>query len=51
MDAFIPIVDLHQQRFRSPAAMTLRYYFYFHVAAGWALTSLFVAGLTGLVRK
>ncbi|MCP4568941.1 MAG: hypothetical protein GY841_15305 [FCB group bacterium] len=29
----------------------LRYYLWFHIGCGWLLTSLFVAGLTGLVRK
>jgi sRNA-binding regulator protein Hfq len=29
----------------------LRYYFWFHIAAGWFFTSLFVAGLTGLVKR
>lgn len=29
----------------------LHYYLWFHIAAGWFLTSFFVAGLTGLIRR
>ena len=29
----------------------LRYYFWFHIIMGWLLTSLWVAGFTGLVRR
>jgi hypothetical protein len=29
----------------------LRYYLWFHVAAGWLLTTLWVGGLTGLIRR
>ena len=29
----------------------LRWYFWFHIVAGWCLTSLWVAGFTGLVRR
>ena len=28
----------------------LRYYLYFHIAAGWLLTSLWVGAITGLVK-
>jgi hypothetical protein len=30
---------------------TLRYYYWFHIVAGWFLTSMLVAGLTGLVKR
>jgi hypothetical protein len=29
----------------------LRYYFWFHIIAGWVLTTLWLAGLTGLVKS
>jgi hypothetical protein len=29
----------------------LRWYFWFHILAGWFFTTMFVAGVTGLVRK
>ena len=78
IDVFVPIVDLHQERYWLPDAnkgrvrwvvlpvptprpsvlvierrwgSILRYYFWFHISVGWILTSLWVAGLTGLVRK
>lgn len=57
VDAFLPIIDFRQESFWLPdaskgiAGMLLRYYFWFHIAAGWFFTSLFVAGLTGLVKR
>lgn len=29
----------------------LRWYFWVHILAGWFFTTMFVAGVTGLVRK
>jgi len=34
-----------------PAGSLLRIYLWFHIAAGWVLTTLLVVGLTGLVRR
>ena len=70
LDAFVPIVDLHQQSYWLPNAkrneeillicspielkMTgrlLLYYLWVHIALGWVLTSLWVAGFTGIVRR
>ncbi len=50
MDVFIPLVNFHQAKFWLPKAGWLRGYLWLHTAAGWVLTSLLVAGLTGLVR-
>lgn len=66
-DVFLPIVDLHQQSYWIPNAnrgaevsllmlkckqgALLRWYFWAHIICGWILTSLWVAGFTGLVRK
>ncbi|MFQ5508535.1 MAG: hypothetical protein ACE5FN_04265 [Leptospirillia bacterium] len=65
VDTFFPIVDLHQEKYwlpekahgcfvdqgGTPCSWFYRGYLWFHIAAGWVLTTLFVAGLSGLVRK
>ncbi len=56
LDAFLPIVDLHQESFWLPDAgkpfgALIRVYLWFHIAAGWLLSTLFVSGVTGLVRR
>jgi hypothetical protein len=65
LDAVLPIVDLHQASrwLPDPAARCtvssvgypcgewLRVYLWVHILVGWSLTSLAVAGFTGLVRR
>ncbi|MDN5200545.1 hypothetical protein QQ008_04210 [Fulvivirgaceae bacterium BMA10] len=67
IDAFVPIVNLHQLNYWLPDAnkgseinilganlkkgSLLRIYLWFHIAFGWIFTSFWVAGLTGLVKK
>ncbi len=51
VDTFVPLVDFHQAKYQLPVLWWLRYYHWFHIFVGWVLTSLFVVGLTGLVRK
>ncbi len=56
LDAFLPIVDLHQESFWLPDAGKpfgdlVRIYLWIHIAAGWLLSTLFVSGVTGLVRR
>ncbi len=56
IDAFVPIVDLRQQAFWVPAGngfwgLALWGYMWFHIASGWVLTTIFVLGFTGVVRK
>ena len=67
LDAFIPIVNLHQQNYWLPDTnkgrilkilgiqtrwgSLLRIYLWVHICLGWIITSLWVAGLTGLVRR
>jgi hypothetical protein len=56
LDAFLPIVDLHQESFWLPDAgkpfgALVRIYLWIHIAAGWFLSTLFVSGVTGLVRR
>jgi hypothetical protein len=56
LDAFLPIVDLHQERFWLPDAgkpwgATLWLYLRLHILAGWVFSTLFVSGVTGLVKS
>ena len=56
LDAFLPIVDLHQEGFWLPDAgkplgALIRLYLWIHIASGWLLSTLFVSGVTGLVRR
>lgn len=67
IDTFVPIMNFHQQGYWLPnpnqgviqqipwiplsAGGFLRFYLWFHIAAGWVLTTLFVVGLTGLIRS
>lgn len=51
IDVFVPLVDLHQVKYRLPTGWWLRSYLWIHIGLGWVLTTLFVVGLTGLVRR
>jgi hypothetical protein len=56
LDAFLPIVNLHQEDYWLPSA-TMKYgkiywfYLWFHIICGWVMTTLLVATLTGLIRR
>lgn len=63
LDMFVPILNLQQKeawRVNDRARCTtwpadcgfwLRVYLWFHIAAGWVITTLAVAGFTGLIRR
>lgn len=67
VDVFLPIVDFHQEShwlpnskpgsevnllfFKIPSGQLIRRYFWLHIVLGWILTSLSVAGFTGLIRN
>jgi hypothetical protein len=67
LDAFLPIIDLHQESkwlpnankgkeiplffLKARSGQLLLWYFWVHILAGWILTTLWVAGFTGLVRN
>ena len=56
IDAFVPILDLRQQVFWVPSGeggwgLALWIYMWVHIALGWILTTIFVLGFTGVVRK
>jgi hypothetical protein len=63
LENFLPVVDLHQGmywrpnprhgmggRMRALSGRLLRWYLWVHILAGWIITPLLAAGLTGLVR-
>ena len=54
LDTLLPVVDLEVQDYWVPdarAAPLARWYLWAHIAAGWALTLLAVAGFSGLVQS
>ncbi len=63
LENFLPVVDLHQGlywrpnprhgsggRIRALSGTVLRWYLWLHILAGWVITPLLAAGLSGLVR-
>jgi hypothetical protein len=60
LENFLPVVDLHQGEYWRPnpalpdsgtiPASLLRWYLWLHILAGWTLTPLLFAGLSGLIR-
>ena len=63
LENFLPLVDLHQGtywrpnprhgmggRMRALSGTLLRWYLWVHILAGWIITPLLAAGLSGLVR-
>lgn len=55
-DALVPIVSLEMQEYWIPDEATLRgqwarWYLWLHIALGWALSLLAVAGFSGLVKS
>jgi hypothetical protein len=64
LDSFLPIVDLHQCSYwlpsdsvepirtaRPPRATAVSAYLAVHIVLGWVLSALFVAGVSGLLRR
>ena len=51
LDVFVPLLQLHQTKYWLPGSWLLWSYFALHSLAGWVLTALFLAALTGLLRK
>jgi len=49
-DALVPLVDLHQESFWLPTG-SAKVFLWFQIAGGWGLTTIAVAGITGLVRR
>ncbi|MFZ5931615.1 MAG: hypothetical protein ACOY15_10425 [Pseudomonadota bacterium] len=50
LDAFLPIVDLHQETYWLPQSEPFKWYLWFHISAGWILSTISVAAFTGLFK-
>jgi uncharacterized protein YjbI with pentapeptide repeats len=51
-DVLLPVVNLRQKDYWAPKSDTkARLYLPFHILAGWFFTTLFVVGVTGLIRR
>ena len=55
VDTFLPFVNLHQEDFWQPIARGWGWFFliylWFHILAGWVLSTIAVLGFTGVVKK
>lgn len=56
VDAFFPIVDLHQESYWLPQAsaaygMAFKIYLWVHILLGWCFTTLAVLAFTGIVKR
>jgi hypothetical protein len=57
LETFLPFVELHQAKYWLPVrkpvplARLLPWYLRLHILSGWVLSTLLVAGLTGLLHK
>jgi len=52
VDMFFPLVNLFVGIYWLPKTKTyIRWYLWLHILFGWLLTTLFVAGLTGLIKN
>jgi hypothetical protein len=50
LDALLPVVNLHQEEFWIPEGAA-RWWAWFSILAGWLLTTVVIASLTGLLKK
>ncbi len=57
IDAFIPFLDLVLEHYWIPNAdagwggVLLRIYLWIHISVGWILSTLFLTGVTGIIRR
>jgi hypothetical protein len=60
IDLFLPFVDLHQEDYWTPTDQRgqnrrlghfAKVWRWVHIGLGWVLSALFVAGITGLVKR
>jgi hypothetical protein len=50
LETFVPLVNLKIAEYYTPHSGFYRGYLWFHILFGWALTTLWVAGFTGLLK-
>lgn len=52
VDAFLPIIELQQEKYWLPSGRgEVRAWYWFHVAAGWVCSTFLVLGVTAMVKK
>jgi hypothetical protein len=56
LDVFLPVVNLRQEDYwlphpGKPWGRAFWFYMWFHILAGWSLTTILVAALSGLIKK
>lgn len=51
IDVFVPILDLHQETNWMPKDGWWRFYMWLHIGLGWLFSTIWVAGLSGLIKK
>ncbi len=50
LDAFVPLIDLHQAKYRLPTGCWLRVYHWLHITLGWLLSSALAVALTSYLQ-
>ncbi len=50
LDVLLPVINLGQAEARNPQSGLIRGYYWIHLLGGWALSTLLLVGLSGLVR-
>lgn len=50
LDTFVPLIDLQQNKYFMPKSGLFRGFLWWHIGAGWMLSTLLLAGLTGLIK-
>jgi len=54
-DVFLPVINLHQKDYWLPSTKNVGYfymgYLWAHIFFGWLMTTIAIAGLTGIVKK
>jgi hypothetical protein len=50
LDVLLPVVNLHQEEFWIPQGVA-RWWVWFSILAGWLLTTVVIAAVTGLLKK
>jgi hypothetical protein len=50
LETFVPLLELDMAKQWKPTGKIFRLYFYLHKIFGWILTTLWIGGLTGLIK-
>ena len=50
LDSFVPLIDLHQAKYRLPTGCWLRAYHWLHIGFGWLLSSALAVAVTSYLQ-